>query len=201
MKTRERYAKVEDVWKSWAAARGVTIRLERGHWIGLPLLEDLEAIRAVKALLRSEGFKVARLDFRIGTGNRLTWGRRGEWTINPANGWSQIVHLIAHWIHRTRRPDVRPHHRTHVTLEHRLARIVVERGWLDGTLRKRVAPKPDPTVEQLVVARLTRQQARLKRWETKERRAKTAIRKLRRSIKASQRRLEAIAAATGGSDE
>src|SRR5215510_8471555 len=69
----------------------------------MPELTDDEAIAAVKKLLRR--FKVKfKGSYRIGTGNRHTWPRRGVYTVNPSNGWRRLVHSVSHYAHRKLNP-------------------------------------------------------------------------------------------------
>lgn len=68
------------------------------------------------------------------------------------------------------------HSDAHAELEREMIRMVIESGWLDGTLKviKAIPERPDP-----IIAKHARILNRIKAWETKAKRAATALRKLR----------------------
>lgn len=84
-----------------------------------------EAVRFVKYAHAHEGVEIPKR-FRRGSGNRMTWPRSGEWTINPVKGWHDLVHMVSHWIwlkkSRTGQHKKRAHHcAEHAALEARLS--------------------------------------------------------------------------------
>jgi len=123
-------------------------------------------------------------EFKLTSGNRYTWTRRGVFYVNPAqhqwgvgNGWQTIVHNIAHWAGRKLYPGAKPHDHRTAFIERKLAEHVVNSGWLDGKLKRE--PKPKPEIDR-VALRAARVEASIKRWESKRKRADNALKKLRR---------------------
>lgn len=152
----------------------------------LPPLTGDEAIAAVKKLLRFA--KVTfRGSFRIGSGNRHCWPRRGVWTVNPDRGWHHLVHAVSHYCHRRLRPGYKPHDGRHAMLEREMIQHVVSSGWLEGKLRK--AEKPAPSKPDKQRDKLSGILDRIARWESKERRCKTALAKLTKQRKYYERQL------------
>lgn len=98
-------------------------------------------------------------------------------------GWRRLVHDLSHIVYRIehKRGVFRAHGNTHARLEHAMIQHVIEKGWLTGSLKEKVAPKPTATDKAARIA------ARIKRWESKLRRAETALKKLRRSAKYYER--------------
>lgn len=127
-------------------------------------------------------------EFKLTSGNRYTWTRRGVFYVNPnrhewsvGNGWQTIVHNIAHWAGRRLYPLADPHDHRTAFIERKLAEHVVQSGWLDGKLRREPKPpKPKPTKDEMVAAKVAGIDARIKKWEAKHKRAETALKKLRR---------------------
>ena len=126
-------------------------------------------------------------EFKLTSGNRYTWTRRGVFYVNPArhewnvgNGWQTIVHNIAHWAGRRLYPTADPHDHRTAFIERKLAEHVVKSGWLDGKLKRERKPKPE--VDR-VALRATRIDQRIVAWERKLKRAENALKKLRRQQK------------------
>lgn len=104
---------------------------------------------------------------------------------SPANngkGWGALIHDVSHDIHDQRTPRLRPHDGAHAKLEAELAAYVVAKGWLDGTLKPKVKPKP--TLQERRVATLAKLDKRIKKWKTRQKRTQTALRKLGRQHRA-----------------
>jgi hypothetical protein len=148
-----------------------------------PVLTADEAVKAAKRLLR---FALKRtFEVKVTSGNRHTWVRYGILYVNPENGWHDLVHDLSHFAHQRLHPGERPHSRRHASLERRLVKEVLTRGWLDGRLKKAVRlpkPKPDPRVvayDRILV--------RIANWERKAKRAETALKKLNRQKKRFER--------------
>lgn len=122
--------------------------------------------------------------FSLTSGNRYTAPRSGVWYVNPQGhhfgGWKDIVHDISHWAFRRFWPHERrkngPHAFRHKSIEHVMAKHVVESGWLTGALKR---AEPKAKVRDVKADRAARVLIRLAAWEAKRKRADTAIKKLR----------------------
>lgn len=164
----------------------------------LPVPSGAEAIAGARLLIR-EGFRfhgkdkrwiMQKRQFKLTSGNRRrTWPRNGVWYVNPdekydhGGGWRAIIHNISHYVHWR----VMPHmggHEFHSMTEAHLIRFALERGFLEGRLKRPEKEKPprDRKAERHAAAVL-----RLKRWETKAKRADTAIKKLRATVRRYER--------------
>lgn len=125
--------------------------------------------------------------FKLTSGRRHTWPRRGVWYVNPDrkgwgfSGWKEIVHGISHAVARNLYRGAKPHDPRHAFLERTLAEHVVRSGWLEGKLRKEIKPKAPPVDRK--TARQQRIEAKIKRWQSKLKRAETALKKLDRQRK------------------
>jgi len=133
-------------------------------------------------------------EFKLTSGNRYTYPRRGVFYVNPDQsdhrfrGWKGIVHDISHWAGRRLYPDYDPHDHRHAFIERTLAEHVVKNGWLDGKLKRPKKPKP---VIDLKAARAARIDQRITAWERKRKRAETALKKLRQQQRYYAQRAEA----------
>src|SRR5262245_28478364 len=113
-------------------------------------------------------------EFKLTSGNRYTWTRRGVFYVNPDQndyrfrGWKGIVHDIAHWAGRRLYPLAKPHDHRTAFIERKLAEHVVRSGWLDGKLKRPVKPKAPIDRKAVRAARI---EARIKAWERKLKRA------------------------------
>lgn len=153
-----RYRKVNTVWPET-----------------LPALTPQEAVSAAKRLYRLGTGNAFKGQFRITSGHRYTWIRRGVFVVNPGRGWHHLVHDISHIVHQQRHPGLPPHHPSHMETERLLAEMAVTK-WLDGSLRREPKPKPD-----LKTLRHQRVLARIKTWEGKLKRAENALKKLNKT--------------------
>jgi hypothetical protein len=125
--------------------------------------------------------------FKLTSGNRYSWTRRGVFYVNPnhrdghfTNGWDGLVHDISHWAGRRLYADYDPHDHRHAFIERTLAEHVVKSGWLDGKLKRPEKPKPPIDRTAVRAARVDRQIAT---WERKAKRAEVALKKLYRQQK------------------
>jgi hypothetical protein len=156
-----------------------------------------EAERSARRLFRFATGETFRGTVRVTSGNRysylVSWrfpdGIRHSYTmqVNPSCGWRQHVHTLSHSFYpfcRWRNSD-KPHSRSHARLELRMAKEVIRRGWLAGTLRD--APKAASTVDDKRAAKRAKLEARVVAWERKAKRAETALRKLRKALRAMDR--------------
>lgn len=160
----------------------------------LPPLSDQEALAGAKRLLRKAMGKKLRpgWKWKIATGNRRTWPRRGVFYVNPnrtgdlrhfQSGWPDIVHFISHWAMYALHPTWSAHCSAHLSLEKELTEYVIGQGWLEGKLK--TEPK---AVVPAIDRRYTNVVAGIARWSTKLKRAKTALAKLERKRKYYERK-------------
>jgi hypothetical protein len=151
-----------------------------------------EALSGAKRLYRLAMGRAYRGKWKLTSGRRHTWPRRGTFYVNPNrigwgfSGWKEITHSISHHAARRLHPHARPHSGQHAFLERTLAEHVVKSGWLDGKLKRPEQPKAE--VDQRAI-RAVRVQARIDTWERKKRRAETALRKLTRQRAYYERQL------------
>src|SRR5262245_57939460 len=158
-----------------------------GAWPeNLPVPTGAEAIAGVRLLYRKFLGRPFRGPFKLTSGRRHTWPRRGVYYVNPndvrdhGGGWRAIAHAVGHLVYARMFPRARGHGPGHAHLEKQIIEHIVTSGWLDGKLRRASRPaKPKPDPKQVRFARAT---ANLQRWESKQRRATTAIKKLKRQI-------------------
>lgn len=147
----------------------------------IPPLTAEEAKRAAKRLYRRAMKKPFTGTFKITSGNRINWVRRGVMSVNPGGhhrtGWADLVHDLSHFAHSRLNPNDVPHSTRHWHIERDLVSYVVKSGFLDGKLKP--TEKTQPTVADLTTKKLASVQKRLKTWESKRKRAETALRKLR----------------------
>jgi hypothetical protein len=141
----------------------------------LPKLTGPEALAAAKRLYRIGMGRAFTGKWKLTSGNRYTWPRRGVFYVNAEAGWWRLVHDLSHHIHHRKHPGKKPHDFRHAFVERELIKEVVSRGWLDGKLRRPERPEPDVTA-----IRHQRVLEAIARWERKAKRAETALRKLRR---------------------
>lgn len=146
------------------------------------LLRHMFALASAEGIACDYGRYVKGRRFKVTSGRRYTWCRRGTWMVNPNGrhfgGWQDIVHCISHWAHRRFWPGEKPHGVRHVWIERELTAYAIEHmsRWAVATAGEKI--KPDPkAVRAASVA------ARLKTWERKKARAETALRKLRRQAR------------------
>ena len=79
----------------------------------------------------------------------------------------------------------RLHTRHHADLEYDLIRYVVDKGWLDGKLRR--PPKPKPTAADKRAARLVVAEKHLATWERKAKLAATKVKKWKLQVRRLQK--------------
>lgn len=159
-----------------------------------PVPTPQEAISGVKRLIRRAhrlaiedgaalSSKPRRYSFKITSGRRITWPRRGVWYVNPnerrgSGGWAEIVHSVSHWTIRHYYGGD-PHGPRHVWIEKVLADYAIK-NFLDGQLKR---PMKEKAPVDLKAVRAARVATRIKKWEAKKRRAESALRKLQRQAR------------------
>jgi hypothetical protein len=170
--------------------KGLYDRLVNDKWPRLqPIPTDQEAITGAKRLYRKAMGRPWPGKVKIVRGNRHTWIRGGVLCVNPNqyghNGWPDIVHGISHYCHRRLNPQDRDHSDKQAYLERDLTDYVLEKGFLEGKLKSKAAPKKktDP-----VQTRYLKMIERKKNWEKKSARAKNALQKVKTEIRQYERR-------------
>lgn len=115
---------------------------------------------------------------------RKCWIAASEPYNDIRRGWRRLVHDLSHIVYRIehKRGVFHAHGGIHARLEHAMIQHVLEKGWLTGKLKEKVAPKATPTDKAARIAE------RIKRWESKLRRAETALKKLRRTARYYEKR-------------
>lgn len=145
----------------------------------LPALTAGEAVRALRRLYRFAFKRTLQAQVKVTSGRRETQRRHLVWYVNPAQGWSDLVHVLSHYAERS------GHNGRHARMELRMIREVVRRGWLDGRLRDPVTVTPP---RDRVAERAVRAQAGLERWERKQRFAARKVSAYRRRVRYYERK-------------
>ena len=159
-----------------------------------------EAMKAARKLYRFVTGKSWDGEVELTSGNRYTYFRGGVMYVNPdghgdhqhLGGWYALVHDLSHHFHWRYGDGSKPHSRSHARLELRLAKEVVKRGWLTGTLKVQEKPEPKPVDEKLTKA--IRIEAAIQRWEAKLKRAQNALKKLNRKSDYYKKHTSALSA-------
>ncbi len=182
------YSRIANEWRAWRHAgcadqgRCACGACTTGR--ELPPLQPEEALRAARKLFAMLGRRVT--PKLVGDATSKGWPR-----VSPRWGWERLVHSVSHDAFSLLRPTARPHDRRHATIELRMARAVIARGWLQGKLQP--APKAEPlplTKHEARFQLIARKTALRARWVSKHQRAERAIAKLDRSIRALERAAE-----------
>lgn len=146
----------------------------------LPALTAGEAERAARRLYRFVLRKTYVGRVHVSSGNRYSAVRYGSMTVNPSRGWKDLVHELSHSL----RPDL-PHSGDHARLEIRMAKEVLRRGWLSGSLKDEPEAPAAPADKRR--KRLEQLLSGVVRWERKLSRAQNALKKLRSKLRRLER--------------
>jgi hypothetical protein len=133
-----------------------------------PKLTGQEAVSAGRAFAGS---------FKLTSGNRSTWPSRGVFSVNPDQGWHDVIHDVSHALHRRKHPGARPHAEDQEVLEQLMVRHAVSKGWLDGSLRRE--PKPQAPKPSLKERREARRASALAKAEHRLKLAQAAVDRLK----------------------
>jgi hypothetical protein len=143
-----------------------------------------EALAGAKRLYRIAMGRPFRGKIQLTSGRRYTYIRRGVFYVNPdqrtwkgGGGWHEIVHGISHYASARLYPNASGHGHQHAFTEKQLIECVVNKGWLDGKLKRPDKPKAKLDVKAVRYQRVLK---RMERWEAKRKRAEQALKKLRR---------------------
>jgi hypothetical protein len=169
-----------------ASPNAVDYAITNATWpvgVALPALDDIEALRVARYLLRVfVGWPRRGQPYsaRISHGNRHTWIRGNVLTVNPSKGWKDLVHGLSHVAWQLSEPHARAHNEFHATLEREMIAYVIEQGWLDGRLRPPIPLPASP--EEKRKQKLDHARAMLHRAETRLRRSTTIAKKWRARV-------------------
>ena len=125
------YNKADQVWKN----AGTTPIMFGGRYKQKQLSFKV-ASKALKAMWKSEFPKVKFPYSLVETsGNRYTWVYRRELRVNTYKDWATLTHDFSHWIGLKRSQVAKhgwktPHCTDHAILEYRLAKLVIDKGWI-----------------------------------------------------------------------
>jgi len=164
----------------------------------LPYITKEEAQRAYRLLTRKFGRKkIARLN-RSGTWGEYKWVNkkmpiqiyakepRRCWIClsgDPStlhNGWRRLIHDVSHMVHKWLRPNMNHHCYQQAELELDMIKFVQAKGWLNGTLKKKVIVLSSDEKKQKKIKHL---EALIKRWETKNKTTLTYLKKYKSKLK------------------
>jgi hypothetical protein len=107
--------------------------------------------------------------------------------INPKMGWRDLVQVMAQYTSEAYYREAHTPRGAFDRMRMRMTREVIKREWLGGVLQD--APKPKPTKEAVMTARVKRINVLIKQWQTKKTRADNAIYKLVQERNRIERRL------------
>lgn len=146
--------------------------------VPLPPITRIEAERAAYRLFMTFAPENKRYRY-IPVTVRRVWINAKPHTYHARSGWARLIHDVSHDIFDAHYPHKRAHDPLHVHYETEVAKHVVAKGWLEGTL---APPPPKIRIKVKLTSsdKLVKTDADIKRWETKAKRAATALRKLRR---------------------
>jgi hypothetical protein len=163
-----------------------------------PMTAD-EAVRAAKRLYRfamhetwtgpvhvTSGVRYSTLDWRAGK----TGGFDLTLIVNPEHGWKKAIHTLSHAFYYRANPGEKPHSKDHARLERQMIAEVVRRGWLEGKLRSKSKPEPEPSKLDRKESALAKLDLRIQNWERKAKRAATALKRLHSSRRVIVRSIE-----------
>ena len=119
-------------------------RLVNSKWPeNLPIPTEQEAVAGAKLLYRKGMGRPFKGKVKLTSGNRHTWIRGGVLFVNPdqrcwngRGGWAEIVHHLAHYCQRRLYPRAKPHSSKELYLERDLTDYALEKGFLEGALKK-----------------------------------------------------------------
>ena len=144
-----------------------------GSWPkGLPQLTHIEAERATRRLWSH--FYSPKYEPRIRV--RRVWVSAKN-KDNLHGGWRRLVHDVSHMVNRRRYPSKRPHDPTQERLELEMTRYVLEKDWLNGSLKPKERVKEPKTA-----LREARARANLRKAETRLKRAQTLHKKWKKTV-------------------
>jgi len=96
------------------------------------------------------------------------------------NGWRRLIHDVSHMVHSWLRPKMNNHCYQQAELELDMIKYVQSKGWLNGTLKKKVIVISQ---EDKKLKKIKHFEALVKKWETKNKITLTYLKKYRAKLK------------------
>ena len=96
------------------------------------------------------------------------------------NGWRRLIHDVSHMVHKWLRPNMNHHCFQQAQLELDMIKYVQFKGWLNGTLKKKVIVL---TPEDKKLKKIKHLEALVKKWERKSKTTLTYLRKYKTKLK------------------
>ena len=172
----------------------------------LPYITKEEAQRAYRLLVRKFGRKKTARLTRSGTWGEYKWVNKKmpvrlirplrkksyeTWTrkcwiclsgdsSTLHNGWRRLIHDVSHMVHKWLRPNMNHHCYQQAQLELDMIKYVQFKGWLNGTLKKKVIVL---TPEDKKLKKIKHLEALVKKWERKSKTTLTYLRKYKTKLK------------------
>ena len=149
-----------------------------------------EAIRGFKRLYRAATGRKFTGRVKATSGNRVTWCRRGVWSVNPNRqrstytGWPEIIHMLSHWVEHY-------HDHAQLRLERDLTDYALKHGFHEGAMAPK--PKPEKSETDLIKIEVAKVDRRISAAEDRLKKAKAAIKrnqKLLTKVRRQKRALE-----------
>ena len=133
-----------------------------------------EAIRGFKRLYRAATGRKFTGRVKATSGNRVTWCRRGVWSVNPNRqnsmyrGWPEIIHMLSHWVEHY-------HDHAQLRLERDLTDYALRHGFHEGAMAPK--PKPEKSEADLIKIEVAKVDRRISAAEDRLKKAKAAIKR------------------------
>ena len=102
-----------------------------------------------------------------------------------SKGWRRLIHDVSHMVHRFLRPKLPNHCFQQAELELAMIKYVLDKGWLNGTLKPKVVilSKNEKRIKKIEGYKIL-----IKKWQTKSKLANTFIKKYSKKIKYYERK-------------
>ena len=169
-------------------------RLVNSKWEGIPFSKQLpqsdeEAIRGFKRLYRAATGRKFNGRVKATSGNRITWCRRGVWSVNPNRqnstyrGWPEIIHMLSHWVEHY-------HDHKQLRLERDLTIYALKHGFHEGKMAPK--PKPEKLKTDLIRIEVAKVDRRISAAEDRLKKAKAAIKRNQKILTKVRRQKRAL---------
>jgi hypothetical protein len=96
------------------------------------------------------------------------------------NGWRRLIHDVSHMVHKWLRPNLNHHCYQQAELELNMIKYVQFKGWLNGTLKKKIIVL---SPEDKKLTKIKHLEALVKKWETKNKTTLTYMKKYKTKLK------------------
>ena len=178
-KIRAAYDPIAETWKAAEAERPF-----------LPITQEIawKVINKSKRFLWGRRYtKISKDRVIITSGRNHTYCDGYSWRVNPDRSWShggvwqQLCHAISHFY--SDRMLERGHSKKHARLELKLAKMMIRRGWMYGTLEREAKPIHVPTADEARSKKIELRKSQIVRLERKAKRLSTMLKKAKRSLR------------------